>query len=54
MFNENDNYNTFENARQFSITKSEHRRPLLPKATLIAGAFPFSALLSHAEEALFK
>lgn len=52
MLNENDN--TVENTRQFSITKSEHLRPLLPNATLIKGAFLFNVLFSHAEEALFK
>lgn len=45
---------TVGDARAFSTTKSEHLRPVLPKATLIKGAFLFSAPFSHAEEASFK
>lgn len=45
---------TVGDARAFSTTKSEHLRPVLPKATLIKGAFLFSAPFSHAEEASFE
>lgn len=40
----NENDNTFENTRQFSITKSDHLRPVLPNTALITGA-PFPAPL---------